>query len=137
MPLYHHVILILPRSPINNLTLLFKKYAATVIETGGTIRSIENHGVRPLPERTKTKFTTPEGLRYYYDARYVSAYIDVSPKGIKDVDRVLKTNENVIRSHLIKAPSCIARINARRFNNPYFVKFKLPKVVDSEEDNIL
>lgn len=52
MPLYHHLIMALPRSTPEALTEVFRRYAKTVILNGGNIRAIENHGVRELPETT-------------------------------------------------------------------------------------
>jgi hypothetical protein len=54
MPLYHQVILLVPRADPTALAQLFKSYSLKIYSVGGINRLIENHGVRPLPERTKT-----------------------------------------------------------------------------------
>ncbi len=35
------------------LTDMFRRYARTIMGKGGVVRSIENHGLRTLPERAK------------------------------------------------------------------------------------
>lgn len=54
MPLYQQVVLLNPKASVNTLTGLFRKHARKVFELGGNIRAIENHGVRVLPEKTRT-----------------------------------------------------------------------------------
>jgi hypothetical protein len=53
MPLYQQIIVALPRSKAPALTELFKKYTQTLTNNGGIVRGIENHGIRPLPEKAK------------------------------------------------------------------------------------
>jgi ribosomal protein S6 len=53
MPLYHQVILLSPSKTSVILADVFRKYARTILGKGGVVRSIENHGVRALPERTR------------------------------------------------------------------------------------
>lgn len=67
------------------------------------------------------KFTTSDGSRTFWDARYVSAFIDISPKGLDGLDRLLKIEDAVIRHHTIRVPSAIDRCDSRRYNNPYWV----------------
>ena len=53
MPLYQQLIMALPKTPNESLAKLFKRYSKKVIEEGGAMRGIENHGIRPLPEMAK------------------------------------------------------------------------------------
>ena len=53
MPVYQQIIVAMPKSKPLALVELFKKYAKTIVSHGGTVRGIENHGIRPLSERGK------------------------------------------------------------------------------------
>lgn len=52
MPLYQQTILVVPKRAPEKLVDLFKTYTRTILRKGGVVRSIENHGLRPLPQRT-------------------------------------------------------------------------------------
>jgi ribosomal protein S6 len=53
MPLYQQIIITLPKVTKEALVGLFKRHSNTVLENKGNLRAIENHGIRPLPERTR------------------------------------------------------------------------------------
>lgn len=53
MPLYSQLIIALPGIPKPDLVALCRTHAKLVIDFGGVVRGIENHGVRPLPARAK------------------------------------------------------------------------------------
>ena len=53
MPLYQQIIVALPKYPKSGLVDLFKRHSKLIINNGGVIRGIENHGIRPLPEKAK------------------------------------------------------------------------------------
>lgn len=53
MPLYQHVLVALPKYPKEALTDLFRRYTKVVLDNGGVLRGIENHGIRMLPERAR------------------------------------------------------------------------------------
>ena len=53
MPLYQHIIVTLPKFSNEGLANMFKSYAKTVLGHGGILRTVENQGVRPLPEKAK------------------------------------------------------------------------------------
>lgn len=38
-----------------------------------------------------------EEQKYHWRARYISSYFDASPKTVKEVERVLRLDENVLR----------------------------------------
>ena len=40
--------------------------------TGGWVRAVENHGIRPLPYRIRSPYS-PEDERYHWDARVGSS----------------------------------------------------------------
>eukprot|EP01039_Chlorochromonas_danica_P011117 gene11117-12385_t len=119
MPLYHQIILTSPKKAAPVLTDLFRKYARIVIGQGGVVRSIENHGVRALPERAKRKFVTTDGDRYFWNARYVSAIIDVPSDGLVDVNRFLKNEEAIIRHHLTRLENNFVVARGKTYRNPY------------------
>lgn len=52
MPLYQQIILVAPKQGLDKVQEVFKNYVLTVLRNGGVVRAIENHGIRPLPERT-------------------------------------------------------------------------------------
>lgn len=53
MPLYQQIIMALPKAPKDALVKLLKNHTKVVLENGGNVRGIENHGVKPLSERTR------------------------------------------------------------------------------------
>jgi ribosomal protein S6 len=53
MPLYNQLVMIVPKHPADQVAKCFQKYARTVLQMGGVVRTIENEGVRSLPERTQ------------------------------------------------------------------------------------
>lgn len=53
MPLYQQLIVALPKYPAQGLVEMFKKYSNIILSSGGVIRGIENHGIRPLAEQAK------------------------------------------------------------------------------------
>lgn len=87
MPLYEQIIVAMPRTPIPSLVELFKRYTKTIISNGGVVRGIENHGIRPLPEKATRKYATTSGDRIVWDARFVSTHIDVNPASLVEIDR--------------------------------------------------
>ena len=53
MPFYQQIIVALPKYPKEGLVAICRKHAKTIIDNGGLVRGIENHGVRPLSERAR------------------------------------------------------------------------------------
>ena len=64
MPLYQHTIVLLPKYAPEKLAKVFQRHAKAVVQFGGNIRGIENHGVRCLPEKTKRCVFNIYVLRY-------------------------------------------------------------------------
>lgn len=67
----------------------------------------------------RRKYVNAQGNKIYWDARYVSAYFDVTPKALTDINRILKLDEIVIRSHTIRVPSAVQKCDSKRYDNPY------------------
>jgi hypothetical protein len=53
MPLYQHIVVALPSLSKAGLVDIFKRYSNTVLSSGGVVRGIEHHGIRPLAERAR------------------------------------------------------------------------------------
>ena len=53
MVLYQHILVAMPKFPVEGLVDMCKRLTKVVINAGGVVRSIENNGVRPLAERSK------------------------------------------------------------------------------------
>ena len=73
---------------------------------------MENHGVRPLPFRIRSKYS-PEEERYQRTARFVSLYYD-APVGTKtDLETKLKLNEQILRCNTLRAKSVVDEVSRR------------------------
>lgn len=53
MPLYSQLIVALPGCSKESLVTMCRRHAKLILDNGGVVRGIENHGVRPLPARAK------------------------------------------------------------------------------------
>ena len=56
MPLYQQMIMMLPKAPKDRMVKILQQHAKIVLDSGGNYRGVENHGIRPLPERTRRYF---------------------------------------------------------------------------------
>jgi len=84
------------------------------------VRSVQNHGIRNLPHRFKAKYADREGNRYYKMGRFFSIYYDSNPIVQKEVDGMLKMDEQVLRNTHLKARNKLWYVNiAREDKNPY------------------
>ena len=86
---------------------------------GGNLRVIENHGIRPIPERTTRKYASTDGQRHFWEARFISATFDASPKCLSEAERQLKGEEGILRFHTTRVTSAVEKVNSRNFRNPY------------------
>mmetsp|Transcript_2599 Transcript_2599/g.5642 ORF Transcript_2599/g.5642 Transcript_2599/m.5642 type:complete len:132 (-) Transcript_2599:423-818(-) len=105
------------------LTALMKEVSLKVVENGGIVRSIQNHGLRTFPHRFKAKY--PDYLtqqRYYEQGRFISLYYDANPTTLKKVETILNMNDQVLRVTHLKSRSKVDWINYRHDKNPYFQK---------------
>ena len=104
----------------NQLTNLVKTISHKVVENGGIIRSIQNHGIRTLPHRFKAKYADREGNRYYEKGRFFSVFYDSNPTVQKEVTSILKMEEQVLRNTHLKVRNKLWYVNiAKEEKNPY------------------
>ena len=102
------------------LTNLMKDISHKVVDGGGIVRGIRNHGLRDLPHRFKARYPDKLGNRYYKKGRFVSVYYDASPAVLREVESVLRLNEEVLRGTHLKARNKLWYVNiAREDKNPY------------------
>lgn len=127
--LYTYLLYITDFSHLNDLV---KKISHKVVSSGGIVRSVQNHGIRDLPHRFKAKYADREGNRYYKKGRFFSIYYDSNPVTQKEVDGILKMDEQVLRNTHLKARNKLFYINiAREDKNPYI------KLVEKMENDKL
>jgi len=128
MPLYHQIIVALPRYPKEGLVNMFRKHSKLVMSAGGVVRGIENHGVRPLPERATRKYATTEGKRHFWEARYVSTCFDASPTALVEIDRLLRNEEGVLRYFTVKKETALNRAKGLTYRNVFRIDPKASQV---------
>lgn len=78
-----------------------------------------------------------DGTRHFWEAKFITATFDISPKGLKEVERTLRNEEGVIRFFTTKIDSGPQRFNTRTYQNPYlasvpYMKFKRMSSIPSE-----
>ena len=99
---------------------MMKEISLKVVENGGIVRSVQNHGLRTFPHRFKAKY--PDYLtqqRYYEQGRFISVYYDANPATLKQVESILNMNDQVLRVNHLKSRSKLDWINHRHDKNPY------------------
>ena len=99
---------------------MMKEVSLKVVENGGIVRSVRNHGVRTFPHRYKAKY--PDILtqqRYYEQGRFISFYYDANPATLKQVEAALTMNDQVLRHTHLKSRSKLDWINHKHDKNPY------------------
>ena len=96
-----------------------KKVSHEVVAGGGIVRAVHNHGIRDLPHRFKAKFPDKQGNRYYLKGRFFSIYYDANPETMRQVEQVLKMDEEVLRNTHLRARSSLDLVNLREDRNPY------------------
>ena len=119
MPFYQQIIVALPKYPKEGLVSICRKHANTIISNGGLVRGIENHGVRPLPERARRKYPTTDGSRYFWEARYITASFDASPKVLVETERLLRNEEGILRFFTVKGKTSAERSRGLSYRNPF------------------
>lgn len=133
MVFYECVLTTRNTTPYCTLTNLMKSVANKVVENGGIVRGVQNHGIRPLPHRFKARYPDIEGNRYYKEGRFISIYYDSSPMIMRNVENILYGDEEVLRTTHIKARNKLWYVNIHKASkNPY-----LKKVLDEETENTL
>lgn len=98
-----------------------KKISHKIVDNGGIVRSIQNHGIRQFPHRAQAKnpdFIT--GQRYFEKGRYISIYYDSNPATRTLVEKMLDMDDQVLRNTHVKARSKLDFITMQRPDkNPY------------------
>lgn len=94
-----------------------------MVEKGGVVRSIQNHGIRDLPHRFKARYPDIEGNRYYKKGRFFSVYYDASPATLSEVKDILRLDDQVLRDTHLKVRDKLWDVNVdREQRNPYIKK---------------
>lgn len=102
------------------LTSLMKKVSYEVVNQGGIVRSIQNHGIRDIPHRMKAKYADQQGIRYYDKGRYISIYYDSNPITMRQIEQILTMSEDILRNTHFKARSILDYVNiTKEEKNPY------------------
>jgi ribosomal protein S6 len=98
-----------------------KQVSMKVVDNGGIVRSIQNHGVRQFPHRVQSKYPDYKtGQRYFEKGRYISVYYDANPATLKEIDKILSMDDQVLRNTHLKARSKLDWIAMQRpEKNPY------------------
>ena len=98
-----------------------KEVSHKIVENGGIVRSIQNHGIREFPHRLKDKYPDfRTGQRYYEKGRYISLYYDANPTTLQAVTTILSRSDHVLRANHLKARSKLDFITTQRLDkNPY------------------
>ena len=124
-----------------SLSALMKSISHKIVENGGIVRSIQNHGIRQFPHRVQAK--NPDyitGQRYFEKGRYISLYYDSNPSTRAQVEKILSMNDQVLRNTHLKARSKLDLITIQRpERNPYIQQVLRmdQKTMDNEDDKIL
>lgn len=124
-----------------SLSALMKNISHKIVENGGIVRSIQNHGIRQFPHRVQAK--NPDyitGQRYFEKGRYISLYYDSNPSTRAQVEKILSMNDQVLRNTHLKARSKLDLITIQRpERNPYIQQVLRmdQKTMDNEDDKIL
>lgn len=108
------------RVDYNNLTSLMKEISLKIVNNGGIVRSIQNHGVRQLPHRFRAKYADRDGNRYYEKGRFISVFYDANPTVMREVEGILNLDEQILRNTHLKARNKFLDVNnVREKKNPY------------------
>lgn len=85
--LHDQIVTLRPRTNPTDLTNIFRRAAAVILEEGGVVRSVANHGIRVLPYRFHSKHDIKEkDDRWFCSGRWASAYYDASPAVAKKME---------------------------------------------------
>lgn len=107
-------------SDYNTLTALMKEVSLKIVNNGGIVRSIQNHGIRQLPHRFKSKYADQEGNRYYEKGRFISVFYDANPNVMRQVQGILNLDDQILRTTHLRATNKFGEVNNLKENkNPY------------------
>ena len=104
----------------NSLTALMKEVSLKIVNNGGIVRSIQNHGIRQLPHRMKAKYADRDGNRYYEKGRFISVFYDANPNVMRQVEGILNLDDQILRNTHLRASNKFDDVNNMKENkNPY------------------
>ena len=107
-------------SDYNTLTALMKEVSLKIVNNGGIVRSIQNHGIRQLPHRFKSKYADQEGNRYYEKGRFISVFYDANTNVMRQVQGILNLDDQILRTSHLRATNKFGEVNNLKENkNPY------------------
>mmetsp|Transcript_22939 Transcript_22939/g.35310 ORF Transcript_22939/g.35310 Transcript_22939/m.35310 type:complete len:136 (+) Transcript_22939:113-520(+) len=112
--------------PYKALTELTKSIAHKVVENGGIVRGVQNHGIRVLPNRFRARYPDETtGSRYFQKGRFISLYYDSSPKVMSEVGSLVKMHDDVLRETHLKVRNKMWYVNiVNEKKNPYIQRVK-------------
>jgi ribosomal protein S6 len=107
-------------SDFYELTQLVKKMSLTVVNNGGIVRAIHNHGIRDLPHRFRARYPDRMGNRYYTKGRFFSFYYNCNPYTVRQLENMLVMEPDVLRKMNLRARSSLDVVNiVKEDRNPY------------------
>ena len=113
------------------LTELMKKVSHEVVNGGGIVRGIHNHGIRTVPHRFKAAYADQLGRRYYEKVRFVSVYFDCNPATRLATEQVVRLDEHVLRQTHLRARCPFEKMNELKSKkNPWL------KIIHEQEEAI-
>lgn len=117
-PISVQVVTLKPAVPPGELTKLFRNLCKLVLDDGGIVRCIENHGVRSLAYRFRARQGI-ENEMYFTHGRWVSIYMDAKPPTISKVERELNLHEGYLRSNVTRPRIKMDYVNSSKRTNPW------------------
>ena len=100
-----------------------KEISLKIVNNGGIVRSIQNHGIRQLHHRFKAKYADAQGDRYYEKGRFISVFYDANPTVMKQVHNILSLDDQILRTTHLRASNKFGEVNNLKLNkNPYIQK---------------
>jgi len=97
-----------------------REVSLKIVNNGGIVRSIQNHGIRQLPHRFKANYTDRDGNRYYEKGRFISIFYDANPRVMREVGGILNLDDQILRSTHLRATNKFGDVNnLRESKNPY------------------
>ena len=118
----------------HDLTRLVKNMSLEIVNNGGVVRAVHNHGVRDLPHRFKARYRDAAGKRYFRKGRFFSVYYESNPEVRDQVEQICKLNEEVLRSTTLKARSILDVVNVQvPKKNPFLTKEHRHSGIDFEK----
>ncbi len=60
-----------------------------------------------------------DGQRLFWNAKYISVTMDASPETLRESERVLRSDDGIIRFQAIRIETAVTRFGSRNYRNPY------------------